>query len=216
MLNLSRPWSVCSLLLCLFAAPLARAQAAAPETALDRQLERIDLGATAIGVITPTVSGTNYLGQHVIQDPSTTVGILATLRYTKSRFVGFEGNFSQARFTENFNLPVGGVQTRANEYSFGYVAHLNDFFGFKPYLAAGAGTTAFHPTRGGGEGLPYQYRATYYYNVGLDKQVFFNNFGIRVHLRQAFYKAPDFLTNYLTIQQHTSTLEPGIGFYLKF
>jgi hypothetical protein len=215
MLKLFRPWSVCSLLLCLFAAPFSRAQAAAPETALDRQLGRIDLGATAIGVITGTVSGTNYLGQHVTEDPSTTVGILATLRYTKSRFVGFEGNFSQARYTENFNLSVGGVQTRANEYSVGYVAHLNDFFGFKPYIAGGGGTTAFHPTRGGGEGLPFQYRATYYYNVGVDKAIS-DHFGIRVHMRQAFYKAPDFLTNYLTILQNTSTLEPGIGFYLKF
>jgi hypothetical protein len=35
-------------------------------------------------------------------------------------------------------------------------------------------------------------------------------------MRQAFFKAPDFLTNYLTINQRTSTLEPGIGFYLKF
>jgi hypothetical protein len=215
MLKLSRPWSVCSLFLCLFAAPFARAQAAAPETALDRQLARIDLGATAIGVISGTVSGTNYLGQHVIENPSTTVGILATLRYTKSRFVGLEGNFSQARYTENFNLQVGGVQTRANEYSLGYVVHFNDFFGFKPYASGGAGTTAFHPTRGGGEGLPFQYRATYYYNAGVDRPIS-DHFGIRVHIRQSFYKAPDFLTNYLTINQHTSTLEPGIGFYLKF
>ena len=34
--------------------------------------------------------------------------------------------------------------------------------------------------------------------------------------RQVFFKAPDFLTNYLTIQQHTTTYEPGIGFFLRF
>jgi hypothetical protein len=217
MLNLSRPWSVCALLLCLLAAPLARAQATAPPTALDRQLDRIDLGVTAIGAITGTVSGTNYLNEHIVEDPSSTVGILATIRYTKSPWMGFEGNFSQARYTENFSTHVvGGVQTRANEYSLGYVAHFKDFFGFKPYAAAGGGTTAFHPTRGGGQGLPYQYRATFYYNVGAEHSLFSEHFGLRVHMRQAFFKAPDFLTNYLTINQRTSTLEPGIGFYLKF
>ena len=219
MLNLSRPWSVCALLLCLLAAPLARAQAAAaPETALDRQLSRIDLGVTAIGVISKSVSGTNYLGKPLTEDPSTTVGVLATLRYTKSPWVGLEFNFSQARFTENFSgYYNAGVQTRANEYSFGYVAHFNEHFGFKPYVAVGAGTMPFHPTRGGGLGLPYQYRAVYYYNVGLERPLFDSeHFGVRIHMRQNFYKAPDFLTNYLTIQQRTYTLEPGVGFYLKF
>ena len=214
--NLSRPWSVLSLFFCLLAAPLARAQQAAPETPLARQLDRIKLGVTGIGVITKKVSGTNYLGQQITQDPSTTVGVFANASYTASKWIGLEANFSQARFTENFNIPPGGVQTRANEYSAGWLIHpVDDFFGFKPFVSVGAGTTGFHPTRGGGEGLPFQYRATYYYNVGIDRPVT-DHFGIRVHFRQAFYKAPDFLTNYLTIQQRTNTIEPGAGFYLRF
>jgi hypothetical protein len=65
------------------------------------------------------------------------------------------------------------------------------------------------------QGLPFQYRIVYYYNVGVHKAVF-SSFGIRLGLRQIFYKAPDFGQNYLTIQKHTSTLEPIVGFYLKF
>src|SRR5450756_40938 len=200
MLKVSRPWSVSSVVLCLascLGTPAVRAQAI-PETPLQRQLDRLDLGVTAIGQITKSVSGTNYLNQPLTQSASTTVGVLATLRYTKSPLVGLEANFMQARYTENFSkYVVGGAQTRANEYSFGYVAHLPNIIGIQPFAAVGAGTMAFHPTAGGGQGLPYQYRAVYYYNVGVDNSVLSKHFGVRLSLRQAFYKAPDFLTNYL-------------------
>jgi len=219
MLNVSRPWSVVSALLSLvtcLSAPAAHAQAI-PETPLQRQLDRIDLGVTAMGQITKSVSGTNYLNQSLTQNASTTVGVLATLRYTKSNFVGFEANFSQARYTENFSRYInGGAQTKANEYSLGYVAHLPSLLGTKPFAAVGAGTMGFHPTAGGGQGLPFQYRAGYYYNVGIDNSLLSKHFGLRLSLRQVFFKAPDFGQNYLTIQKQTNTLEPTVGFYLKF
>jgi hypothetical protein len=56
----------------------------------------------------------------------------------------------------------------------------------------------------------------YYYDGGLEDSLFTPHFGVRLQFRQVFFKAPDFGQNYLTIQQHTSTIEPGIGFYLKF
>jgi hypothetical protein len=224
MLNVSRPWSVRSLffslsLLTCVAASTAHAQA--PETPLQHQLDRLELGATAIGIITPSVSGTNTLAppnqKTLSQDGSTTVGVLGTLRYTKSRYIGLEANYSFARYTENFSAYIiGGAQTRVNEYSLGWVIHPHEFLTVQPYLSIGAGTMAFHPTAGGGQGLPFQYRATYYYNVGVDKTVFSPNFGVRLGLRQAFFKAPDFGQNYLTINKQTNTLEPNVGFFLKF
>ena len=42
------------------------------------------------------------------------------------------------------------------------------------------------------------------------------HFGVRAQFREQFFKAPDFETNYLTIQKHTSTYEPGFGFFLRF
>jgi hypothetical protein len=42
------------------------------------------------------------------------------------------------------------------------------------------------------------------------------HFGLRAQIRQTFFKAPDFGQNYLTINQRTSTFEPGIGFFIKF
>ncbi|CAN5667902.1 hypothetical protein BH10ACI4_BH10ACI4_29660 [soil metagenome] len=217
MLNVSRPWSIAIALLCLsLSYSTARAQAL-PETALQHHLSRVDLGVTAVGQLTGDVAGQNYLKQNITLRASKTVGFLATLRYIKSPLVGLEANYMQARYTENFSNIVGGVQTKASEYSLGYVVHAPSFFGFKPYAAVGAGSTAFRPTAGGGQGLSAQARMTYYYNVGLDDDALISkHFGVRVHMRQAFYKAPDFGQNYLTIQKHTSTLEPGIGFYLRF
>jgi hypothetical protein len=225
MLNVSRPWSVRSLFFCLslvtcLSASTAHAQT--PETALQRQLDRMELDATAIGIITPGVSGLNTLNppqQMVVsEDGSQTVGVLGNLRYTVSPLIGLEANYSFARYTENFSAYIiGGAQTRVNEYSLGWVFHLPTVIGLQPLVSLGAGTTGFHPTGGGGQGLPFQYRANYYYNIEVDKALFGSkNFGARLAMRQTFFKAPDFGQNYLTIDQHTSTLEPGIGFYLKF
>src|ERR1700730_13063313 len=105
MLNVSRLWSAASVFFCLVTSVsgvAAHAQAI-PETPLQRQLDRIDLGVTAVGQITKNVSGTNTANVPINQGASTTVGVLVTLRYTKSPFMGFEGNFSQARYTEHFS-----------------------------------------------------------------------------------------------------------------
>jgi len=224
MLIVSRPWLVRLTLSCitLLAATLpsaANAQAQAQEkplTPFERQMARVDLGLTASGQLTPSDTGTNYQHVTIVNKASTTVGFLATLRYVKSPLIGFEGNFSQARFNENFTNLIGGAQTKVNEETLGYVAHAPKLFGLEPFGGVGLGTIAFHPTSGGGQGLPFQYRAVYYYSVGLDAPILGPNFGLRLNFREIFYKAPDFIQNYLTIQQHTTTFEPGVGFFLKF
>jgi hypothetical protein len=146
---------------------------------------------------------------------------VVNLRYTASPFVGFEFNYGYARYTDTFtpfgSQPNGGVQQNANEYTFGYVVHARkQYFGVTPFASGGAGTTIFRPTPGGGLALPEQARATYYFSVGAETTVLSPHFGIRGQYRQLFFKAPDFLTNYLTIQQHTTTYEPGFGFFLRF
>lgn len=221
MLNASRPLLVRSLVFCLFAAlvvPALRAQAASGNPTLDRQLSRIDFGVAGFGSFTKDVSGTNYLGVNLSQNAASTLGALVTIRYTKSPWIGGEFNYAYARYTQNFSdYIVGGVQTNANEYTLGYVAHpTRQFFGMQPFFGGGLGSTAFRPTPGGGQGLPAQARMTYYYSVGAEKIVLGNHFGLRAQFRQTFYKAPDFGQNYLTIQQQTYTIEPGAGFFIRF
>lgn len=194
-------------------------------TFLSRQLDRLDVGVGGAAVITKSVSGTNYLSQPVDLDSSTTLGAVVQVRYTKSPLLGLEFNYSYARFNENFSgSPFGGnastavpfgVQTNASEYTVGYVAHLPSILGFQPFAGGGAGATAFKPTPLGGQSLPERARATYYYDIGVDDQ-FTRFFGVRAQFRQAFYKAPDFGQNYLTINQQTITSEPTVGFYIKF
>jgi hypothetical protein len=232
MLNVRRSSFVWTLLLCslaTLAATTAKAQESQHPT-LDRQLDRIDIAVSGVGQFNRDSSGTaivDAVPTTVNLTTGNTLGALVTLRYTKSPFLGLEFNYGYARYTDTFtpfgSLPgpgqplVGaGVQQNTSEYTAGYVAHLRPVFGIKPFASVGLGTLAFRPTPLGGEGLIKQARAAYYYSVGAEQTVFSPHFGIRVQVRQVFFKAPDFETNYLTIQQHTSTFEPGIGFFLRF
>jgi hypothetical protein len=229
MLNVPRLSCVRSVLFCLLlttAGSIAKAQATSQNPGLDRQLSRIDLGVNGVGVFNKASNGfatvNGVPNTPVSLSPGNTAGALVTLRYIVSPFVGFEGNYGYARYTDTFT-PFGtanssaGVQQNASEYSFGYVAHARkQYFGVTPFASAGLGTIVFRPTPGGGEALPEQARAAYYFSVGAETTVLSPHFGIRAQYRQVFFKAPDFLTNYLTIEQRTTTYEPGVGFFLRF
>jgi hypothetical protein len=237
MLNLHRPSCARTVSFCLLltaAASIAKAQATTQETPLQRQLDRIDLGVVAVGVINQQSNGIAPIASnpgpgspagtvptHVNLSPSNTAGPVVTLRYVAKPFVGFEANYVYARYTQNFTpfgtQPTGGVQQNASEYTLGYVAHTRkQYHGWTPFASAGLGTIAFRPTTGGGLALPKQARAAYYFSIGAETNVFSPHFGVRAIYRQVFFKAPDFETNYLTIQQHTTTYEPGFGFFLRF
>ena len=215
MLNRLRPTLALSALACgLFLAPtLAPAQV----TGLDKQLSRLDLSVSAMGEFTKGVSGTTIVNAAPItltQNATTTLGALVTLRYTVSPLIGVEGNYSYARFSENYST-IQGVQTKASEYTVGYVAHTPSFLGVEPFLDAGLGTIAFNPTARGGQGLYTQARAAYYYGLGIDDTLS-THFGVRAAVRQLIYLAPDYGQNYLTIHQRTFSTEPTIGLFVRF
>ena len=238
--NVFRPSSVRRSLIAVAAlliAATAPAQVTAPVTLLNRTLSHLDLGVSGVGEFTNTVTGkvtptssSNY-GTILTQNPSTTLGALVTIRYTKSPLVGVEFNYGYARYTQNFTVPAGqtyptgapvvspingGAQTNASEYTVGYIAHTPKILGIGTFVSAGAGSMAFRATPGGGQSLPTQARAAYYYDAGVESSVFSPHFGIRAQFRQVFFLAPDFGQNYLTIKQRQITTEPGIGFYIHF
>jgi hypothetical protein len=227
MLNVSRLSCVWSVLFCLFAT-LAVPAAQAQSPALSNQLSRIDLSVSAIAALNGSGSGVPPSGpvnQTVKLQTSNTVGALVTVRYIKSPLIGFEGNYSYARYTENFSplgdpnsggVAQGGIQTNASEYTLGYVVHTPSFLNVQPFASVGLGSIAFRPTPQGGQQLNTQARAAYYYSLGVEKSVLSPHFGLRAQVRQVFFLAPDFGQNYLTIKHHTSTFEPGFGFYLRF
>jgi hypothetical protein len=207
----------------LLAAPIAQAQTpAAPPTAFDKQLERIDFAISGVGLFTNTVSGIEKRDNAPLSEyGSNTAGALITLRYIKKPLLGFEFNYGYSRYTQDFvpnTIVVGGVQNKATEYSLGYVAHIHklDFMGLQPFAGAGGGTIAFTPTPYGGQGLKEQARAAYYYQAGVEDPIFTSHIGIRASFRQLIYLAPDFGQNYLTITRRTRTSEPQVGFYARF
>jgi hypothetical protein len=199
-----------------------------PVTALDKQLSRLDLGVSGVGIFNKNSSGTviatgsENTGQVVGNEPSNTLGVLATVRYVVKPLVGLEFNYGFARYTENFSNVPGtepqiGVQTKVNEYTIGYLlTPAHPIFGYQPFVSAGAGTMEFKPTAGGGLGLSTQARATYYYSAGIQQEYFSSHFGLRAAFRQNFFLAPDYGQNFLTIKQRTTTTSPTFGFYLKF
>jgi hypothetical protein len=221
-----------ALLLCLLSLTASQAigQEATPLTPFQKQLNCFDLAVSADGIISSDVSGIEKRDaastrNNLLISPSSTVGELITLRYVAKPLVGFEFNFGNSRYTQNFTFTpplvpnlLQSAQTGVREITFGYVAHTPSFHGVQPYLGAGGGTIRFKPTPNGGEGLPFQYRAAYYYNFGVEQNFTgsANHFGVRVGFRQLIYLEPDFLTNYLTITRRTRTSEPTFGFFLRF
>lgn len=197
-------------------------RAGAQVTATQKQLDRLDFGISGAGEFNKVVSGPvlpsnapNY-GRTVSDSPSNTVGALVNLRYIARPYVGLEFNFGYARYTQNYSYQPFGVQNNADEYTFGYiVTPRQTIFGLQPFASVGAGSTKFTPTRGGGQNLKTQARATYYYSVGVQEEIF-PHIGVRASFRQAFFLAPDFGQNYLTIKQRSLTSEPTLGFYVKF
>ena len=221
-----------ALLLCLLSLTASQAigQEAVPLTPFQKAMEHFDLGVSVTGVVSSDVSGIEQRDASITHNnlaisPSSTVSELITLRYTRKPYLGFEYNFANARFTQNYTFTpaiksnqLEGAQTSVHEITFGYVAHPRKIYGVQPYLGAGGGTIHFTPTSGGGEGLPFQYRAVYYYNFGVEQNFTgsADHFGVRLGFRQLIYLAPDFGQGYLTITRRTRTSEPTFGFFLRF
>ena len=199
----------------LFAAPLALgASVASAQTKLQQQLSHVDLGVQAAGEFSSNVTGPPTI-------PST-VGALVTIRYTPSPYLGAEFNGGYSRYSQNLasaGLPANftAIQNQVDEFTFGYlVTPPYSIFGVHPYASAGVGGLRFAPTRGGGEGAPSIGRFATYGNVGVQRDVIANTFGVRVGFRELFYVAPDFYQNYLTLNKRAHTSEPVFGFYLRF
>ena len=213
--------------LVLTSAALAQAPPA-PPTALELQLAKVDLAVQGKGEFTTQVNGTNYLSQAVTLKPSNTLGALVTVRYVARPLFGLEFNYGYARYTDNYTVTNTGstqagatsfdlgVQATASEYTFGYLVHApRQYYGITPFASIGAGSTAFRPTKGGGQGNQPQARATYYYSVGGDYALG-KNFGLRGTFRQSIENAPDYQQNYWRIYKHAIATEPAFGFYLRF
>jgi hypothetical protein len=212
----------------------ADAQTTAPPTAFERQLDKLDLSIAGVGLYNSTVSGTvvsglgaSNQGEAMTQHASNTLGALISIHYPAKPYFGLEFNYSYGRYTENYTgpaistfLPNGTtdfqVQTKVTEYTFGYlITPPYTIFGFQPFASVGGGPMSFVPTPRGGQEEPEKARMTYYYSLGLQKDLS-PHFGVRGGFRELFFKDPDFGQNYLTILKQSTTYEPMLGFYIRY
>lgn len=208
--------------------------ASAPPTALQRQLHKLDLSITGVGMYNSRVTGTvvsglgsSNQGQTLTQFGSNTAGALISIRYPAKPYFGLELNYGYGRYTENYTGPGIAtflpakltsfqIQTKVSEYTMGYlITPPYTIFGLQPVFSAGLGTQAFYPTPGGGQEEPEKARMTYYYDLGVQKSLS-PHFGLRAGFRQIFFLDPDFGQNYLTILQHATTYEPQVGFTIRY
>jgi hypothetical protein len=213
----------------------AHAQTDAPPTPFAKQLHKMDLSVTGVGIFNSTVTGTvvtdlsaDNQGQSITEFGSNTLGALVSIHYSAKPYFGLEFNYGYARYTENYEgpgitnyfLPVNTVdfqvQTKVSEYTLGYlIMPPHPIFGMQPFVSAGAGSQGFKPTPFGGQEEPEKARMTYYYSVGVQKD-YSQHIGIRVGFRELFFLDPDFGQNYLTILKHATTYEPMAGFYIRY
>jgi hypothetical protein len=220
---------------------------AAPPTAFEKQIDKIDLSISGAGIYnrsatgpvlstaasnycfvsSPTAAPTNCGADNVTQFGSNTLGALVSIHFPIKPYFGLEFNYGYARYTENYEGPAVttfappgttdfAIQTRATEYTFGYlVTPPYTIYGLQPFASGGFGPTAFKPTKLGGQEEPEQARMTYYYSLGFQKDTS-PHFGFRAGFRELFFLGPDYGQNYLTILKRTTTLEPTVGFYLRY
>ena len=198
-----------------------------PASAQRKYFAHDDVALSGSYVVGTSVTGTipgSVPPNSQTEKPSTSGAIMFTGRYTRSKFIGFEGNFSFTRLDEDFSgiapgtkqqFLIGGAQSTIEEFSLGYIAHAPTMFGVVPFAGAGIGVLSFEPTPYGGQSLPPQARMEYYGTIGADAAIT-PHFGVRAQFRDLIYKAPDYGQNYLTTGKRTQTFEPTIGFYLRF
>src|ERR1039458_6275360 len=113
-----------ALLLCVLGltAPPAIGQEATPPTAFQKQLSRIDFAVVASGELSTTVSGIEQRDAGTTHTqltirPSSTVGELGTIRYTAHPYLGFEFNFGNLRYTQDYTFTTTTNFTRSEEHT---------------------------------------------------------------------------------------------------
>jgi hypothetical protein len=224
----------------------AHAQTETPPTPFEKQVDKVDLSISGVGIFntkvsgivppgttcattggTPTGPGAADSGCSLTQYGSNTLGALVSIRYPVKPYFGLEFNYGYARYTENFegpgvtlfqppNTTDFQVQTKVSEYTFGYLIE-------PPHQLFGlqpwisAGAGPQAFKPTAGGGQELPEKARMTYYYSLGLQKDYNHhLGVRVGFRELFFLDPDFGQNYLTIVKHATTYEPMAGFYLRY
>jgi hypothetical protein len=162
-------------------------------------------------------SGTSN-GNGIQDNPTDSLGLLATVRQSFHPWLGYEVNYGYTRFSERYSTVPFAVQNNLHEVSGAYLLQgpTIPFLGLQPFGAVGVGALIFLPTTTGGQKYNQQTRVPLLYELGVNYPILTSHLGLRFQYRGLLYKTPDFNSASLTTNARRQTSEPSVGAYLRF
>jgi opacity protein-like surface antigen len=181
--------------------------------AIAQTLKNLDGAVSVFGQSSGSSSGNG------IQDnPTESMGALATVRQSFHPWLGYEVNYSYTRFTEKYsNIPFG-VQNNVHEVTVAYLLQGPSLpiLGLQPFGTIGTGALIFLPTTTGGQKYGKQTQVPLLYELGVNYPILTSHLGLRFQYRGLVYTTPDFNTPMLTTNAKRQTSELSLGAYLHF
>ena len=181
--------------------------------AIAQTLKNLDGAVSVFGQSTGTINANG-----IRDNPTESMGALATVRQSFHPWLGYEVNYSYTRFTERFSTIPFGVQNNVHEVSVAYLLQgpTLPILGLQPFGAVGTGALIFLPTTVGGQKYTKQTRVPLLYEVGVNYPILTSHLGLRFQYRGLLYTTPDFNAALLTTNARRQTSELSLGAYFKF
>jgi hypothetical protein len=174
-------------------------------------LNNLDAAITVFGQSTEATSG------HGVHDnPTESMGGLATLRQTFKPWLGYELNYSYTRISERYSDFPFDVQDNLHEATGAYLIHAPKLLVFEPFAALGGGWMIYLPTNTGGQHFNQQFQLALLYELGVNYPLVTNHFGARLEYRGLLHKTPSFNQSILITGATRQTSEVAAGFYVHF
>ena len=175
----------------------------------------MDVSINANGLF-PSHAEADGLGQKA----SASAGVLASFRYTPSRFATFEFNYGHSRDTQYFsNAGVQSfVHTGVHEVTGAYVLNLPWHPArLQPFALVGAGIMQFNPFSSGTSvsGTQSQTKPAVLWGAGFNCDVS-HHFALRLQYRGLFYAGPDFKVAALKTDRWQLMTQPSLGIVYRF
>ena len=154
------------------------------------------------------------------QSASASAGVLASFRYSPSRFATFEFNYGHARDTQYFtNAGVqSSVHTGVHEVTGAYVLNLPwRTTRIRPFALVGAGIMQFNPINSGTSvpGAQSQTKPAVLWGAGVNYDLS-RHFSFRLQYRGLFYAGPNFNLVSLKTDRWQPMSQPSFGIVYRF
>jgi opacity protein-like surface antigen len=154
------------------------------------------------------------------QSASASVGVLASFRYSPSRFATFEFNYGHARDIQYFTSAgvQSSVHTGVHEVTGAYVLSLPWHTArFQPFALVGAGIMQFNPISSGTSvsGTQSQTKPAVLWGAGVNYDLS-RHFALRLQYRGLFHAGPDFKVASLKTDRWQPMSQPEFGIVYRF